>query len=350
MASLVRESASLTALFVILAALNGCGKSNKITTPAGSTDITYSAAFIVNGAGNSISVIDLASQKVKRTIPLSGISWPHHANINASRSRIALGAPGMDLSGGHGGMMSMPGKMVVLNATTGEVIRSLVLPVMNHNAIFSPAGDEIWTSQMDSLGKVLVYDASTFVLKDSIAVGEMPQEVTFSADGSMAFVANGMSNTVTVIDPGSKAVMATIAVGMNPVGAWPGSDNKMYVDNEEGQSISVIDVATMSVVETVPLGFTPGYAAYNAQLNELWVTDISNGSVVYFQRMGGQWMNMGNVPTGAGAHAIAFTGNGSVAYVTNQLAETVSVINTSSHAKIRDITVGAKPNGIAIKP
>lgn len=349
MASLSRKSATFTTLFVCLVALIGCGKDDEVTPPVGSTDITYNAAFIVNGAGNSLSVIDLASQEVKRTLPLSGIAWPHHANINASKSRIALGVPGMDLSGGHGGMMGMPGKIVVISAITGEVIRSLDLPVMNHNAIFSPAGDEIWTSQMDSLGKVLVYDAATFVLKDSIPVDAMPQEITFSADGSMAFVANGMSNTVTVIEPATKAVMATIGVGMNPVGAWPGSDNRMYVDNEEGQSISVIDVATMSVVETVLLGFTPGFAAYNAPLNELWVTDQTNGLVVYFQRMGGQWMNMGNIPTGAGAHAIAFTGNGSVAYVTNQLAGTVSVITTTTHAKLQDITVGTKPNGLALK-
>lgn len=350
MASLNRKLATLITLFVILVALNGCGKDGEVTPPVGSTDITFSAAFIVNGAENSISVIDLASKEVKRTIPLSGIAWPHHANINASKSRIALGVPGMDLSGGHGGMMGMPGKIVVINAITGEVIRSLDLPVMNHNAIFSPAGDEIWTSQMDSLGKVLVYDAATFALKDSIPVDAMPQEITFSADGSMAFVASGMSNTVTVIEPATKAVMATIGVGMNPVGAWPGSDNRMYVDNEEGQSISVIDVATMSVVETVPLGFTPGYAAYNSQLIELWVTDDTNGRVVYFQRMSNQWMNMGNITTGAGAHAIAFSSNDSIAYITNQLAGTVSVVNTATHAKIKDITVGVKPNGIVMKP
>ncbi|MBI5473568.1 MAG: YncE family protein [Ignavibacteriae bacterium] len=333
------------AIAAVLSLASGC--KNEATT-TGSTDITYNAIYVVNGGGNSISVIDIATNEVKRTIPLSGVSWAHHVNINGNKNRIAIAVPGMDFSGGHGGMMGMPGKIVVLDATTGAVIRSLDLPVMNHNAVFSPNGNEIWTSQMDSMGSVLVFDATTFTPKDTIMVGQMPQEVTFSSDGSMAFVANGMSNTVTIIDPANKTVMMTVSVGMNPVGAWTGANNKMYVDNEEGQSISVIDVATMAVEETVPLGFTPGYAAYNAQLNELWVSDTS-GRVVYFQRMNNQWMNMGNISTGAGAHAIAFSRNDSTAYVTNQMAGTVSVINTATHAKVKDVTVGAKPNGMAIK-
>lgn len=338
-----------SALIATLIVAAGCKKDDAASPTTQSQDITYTAVYVVNGGGNSISVIDIATNDVKRTIPLSGVSWAHHANINSSKTRIAVAVPGMDLSGGHGGMMGMPGKIVVLDPTTGAVIRSLDVPIMNHNAIFSPNGSEIWTSQMDSVGAVLVYDAATFTPRDTIAVGQRPQEVTFSSDGSMAFVANGMSNTVTVIDPATKMVMTTLSVGMNPVGAWTGANNKMYVDNEDGQTISVINVATMTVEETVPLGFTPGYAAYNSQLNELWVTDDTNGAVVYFQRMSNQWMNMGSIPTGAGAHAIAFTGDGAFAYITNQMAGTVSVINTTTHAKVKDITVGAKPNGMVLK-
>lgn len=335
-------------IFALIIFATGC-KDNASAPISESTDIMYNAAFVINGGSNSISVIDLTSSEVKRTIALDSVSWPHHVNMHPGKTHIAIGVPGMDLSGGHGGMMGMPGKIVVLDAQTGSMTKSLDLPIMNHNAAFSPDGMEIWTSQMDSMGSVLVYDANTFAVKNTIMVGMMPQEITFSADGSMAFAACGMSNSVSVIDVMSKNVMATIPVGMNPVGAWPGSNNKMYVDNEEGQSISVINVGTMTVEETVSLGFTPGYAAYNSQRDELWVSDVTNGGIVYFQRMNNMWMNMGSIPSGSGAHAIAFSTNGSTAYVTNQMAGTVSVINTSTKAKIKDITVGVKPNGIVLK-
>jgi len=62
---------------------------------------------------------------------------------------------------------------------------------------------------------------------------------------------------------------------------------------------------------------------------------------------GNSWMKHGELSTGAGAHAIGF--NGSYAYVTNQLANTVSVVNPVSHIVVKTLNVGKKPNGIAFK-
>jgi YVTN family beta-propeller protein len=313
-----------------------------------STDITYNAAYVINGGSNSISVIDLATNEVKRTIDLMPSMWPHHIYLNAAKTKIAIGVPGMDLSAGHNvNSKGMMGEFLVLDAKTGSNLKTQSLPMMNHNAIFSPDGSEVWTSQMDSMGTVLVYDANSFSLKNTITVGMMPAEVTFSADGSMAFVANGMSDDVTVINASTKSVMKTIAVGTEPVGAWAGSDNKMYVDNETGQSISVIDVMTMTVTETVSLGFMPGMAAYSGDMNELWVADPTNGKVHWYTRMSNMWMHGGEITTAAGAHAIAF--NGMTAYITNQFAASVSVIDVMGHSILKTITVGTKPNGIVLK-
>lgn len=57
-------------------------------------------------------------------------------------------------------------------------------------------------------------------------------------------------------------------------------------------------------------------------------------------------MHGGIFNTGVGAYAVAFTNDGDVAYVTNQLAANVSVINITDHTKIKDVAVGKKPNGI----
>lgn len=333
----------LAAVIAMLFIINSCSKTQS------SNDINYKAAYIVNGGSNSISVIDLASNEVKRTISLSNVMWPHHISINSQKTLIAIGVPGMDLSGGHGSINNagMTGMIGVYDAVKGTEVKMLNLPMMNHNSIFSPNGSEIWTALMDTMGTVKVYDASNYTLKNTITVGMMPAEVTFSADGSMAFVANGMSNDVTAINVSTKNVMTTIPVGMEPVGAWTGSDNKMYVDNEMGQSISVIDVNSMTVTTTISLGFTPGFAAYNGDMSELWVTDPDNGKVHWYSKSGNSYTHGGEVLTGAGAHAIAF--NQMQAYVTNQLAGTVSVLDVNMHTKLKEISVGTKPNGIVLK-
>jgi YVTN family beta-propeller protein len=323
-------------------------------------NINFPAAYVVNGESNSISVINLSTDEVAETIKLADgtmggsmndmIMWPHHAYINSSKTQIAVGVPGMDLSAGHsGGMAGMEGKVAVLDAVKGTVLKVVDLDMMNHNAVFSPDGKEIWTSQMDEMGSVLVYDASTYALKSTIPVGGDPAEVTFSFDGSVAFVANGSSNTVTAINPATKEVIKTINVGADPVGAWPGSDNKMYVDNEEGQSISVINVSTLEVESTIDLGFMPGMAAYTDMGKELWVSDPSNGKVHYWVYQSNTWNHGGVFSTGAGAHAIAFDETSMKAYVTNQGAESVSIVNAMNHTVSKTLTVGKKPNGIVIK-
>ncbi|GAB2562576.1 YncE family protein [Spirosoma aerophilum] len=327
-------------------------------------NINYPAAYVVNAEGNSLSVIDLAGQQVKETIAFGEASgghstmsmtdmvmWPHHIYLSPDGSKLGVGVPGMDLSAGHaGGTSGMTGRVLVVDPKTGATTVNQQTPVMNHNAVFSPDGSEIWTSQMDDAGKVLVYNATTMALKNTIAVGMEPAEVTMSANGQYAFVANGMSNTVTVIKVADKSVTKTIPVGDDPVGAWPGADGRMYVDNEKGQSISVLDVASLTVVETIKLGFTPGYAAYHATRNELWVSQAGTGNKVsIFERMNGSWMKMSEIQTGLDAHAIAFTKDGATAYVTNQGAATVSVVDVAKRTKSKDIPVGKKPNGIVLK-
>lgn len=202
---------------------------------------------------------------------------------------------------------------------------------------------------MDEIGKVLVYDATTYALKNTIPVKKHPAEVTFSFDGSKVFVANGGSDTITVINPNDKSVLGHIAVGEDPVGAWTGSDGKMYVDNEHGQSISILNTEGTAVEETIELGFMPGMAAFNAAVNELWVSDPNSGKAHYWSKVGNLWSYTGSIETGSGAHAIAFSSNGHKAYITNQAAGTVSVVNVTAHSKEKDLAVGAKPNGIVIK-
>lgn len=345
--------------------LAGCMDMNHHMAPAqAELNISYPAAYVVNGESNSLSVIDLASNAVRETISFGAASttdmagmkmndmvmWPHHIYLSPDGNRLGVGVPGMDLSAGHTGSVSgMKGRVLVVNPKTGALATNQQTPVMNHNAVFSPDGSEIWTSQMTDAGKVLVYDANTMALKKTIEVGMEPAEVTMSANGQYAFVANGKSNTVTAIRVSDKTVAKTIPVGDDPVGAWPGANNRMYVDNEKGKSISVIDVDKLAVVETINLGFTPGYVAFHPVRNELWVSQAGGSSVAIFENMGGVWMNHAQVSTGLDAHAIVFTKDAQTAYVTNQGAGTVSVINVAARNKIKDIAVGKKPNGLVLK-
>lgn len=349
------NNAIFTASIIGALFLTSCNKDDNMDMNA-AINVNYPAAYVVNGEDATVSVIRLSNNEVTATIPLMGTSadmimWPHH--ISSHQNHLAIGVPMMDLSIGHSGINTsgMTGKLVVLDATNGMIVKNITLPKMNHNTIYSPNGTEIWVPQMDMSGQVKVYNAATNMLSNTIDVGMMPAELTFSLDGTKAYVANGEDDSITVINTTTKAVITTVAVGDNPVGAWTGSDNKMYVDNEDGQSISVIDVPTNTIAQTIALGFMPGIAAHNGTKNELWVSDPMAGKVHYwtYDTAMGMWMHGGVFNTGAGAHAVSFTSDGNTAYVTNQTANTVSVVNVTNHTVTKTIAVGKKPNGVVIK-
>jgi YVTN family beta-propeller protein len=355
---MIRRSLIVFALSGAL--LHGCGGGHEAQSPTSQPvePITGDAVFVVNGGDNSISVIDAESNELVGTIQLEHAEYPHHVYLSEDGRRLLVAVPGMDLSeghgggdgghgGGHGGEEAGEHAIMILDSRDGatQVVRKL--DEMNHNAIFSPNGQEVWTSQMSSPGSVLVLDASTLETKTTIAVGDAPAEVTFSLDGSRAFVANTGSDSVSVIDTSTKTVVDTIQVGDTPVGAWPGSDGVMYVDNEADKSLTAIDATTLDVVRTYELGFTPAMATVSPA-GELWVTDTDGGKVVIYSVA--EATVLGEVTTGAGAHAIAFSDDGQTAYVTNQEAATVSVIDVAGRSVVATIEVGSKPNGIVFRP
>jgi YVTN family beta-propeller protein len=329
--------------------------TQQISSPLRQQATTSTASvFVINGGDASISVLDAQGTQVLNTLNLPKQSFPHHAYFSPNRQVLAISLPGMDFSGGHGGGhggMAMPGRFALLDANTGQIKTVKDTPAMHHNAVFSPDGREIWAAAMESNGRVLVYDAENLALLKEIPVGSKPAEVTFSSDGLRAFVANGSSQSVTAIDRVNKRVLATIPVGKNPVGAWIGSDNRMYVDNEESETISVINANTLTLEETVPLGFMPGMAALAPNQKDLWISDAENGKVILFTRSQPSMplVRVGELVTGVGAHAIAFSTDGKLAFVTNQEARTVSVIDVIAFSKVRDLKVGFKPNGLAIR-
>ncbi len=303
------------------------------------------AVFVINGGDNSISVVDPSAAAVVGTIQLSYASYPHHIYLSPDRSMLAVAIPGMDLSMGHDqiGGHDVHGAVMVLETTTGKTLASRVLDMMNHNAVFSPDGSEIWTSQVMMPGQVLVLDAKTLETRQTIAVGDMPAEVTFSPDGKSAFVANGMSNDVTVIDPSTKKVVKTIPVDSNPVGAWPGADSRLYVDCEKAMTVKAIDIATLTVVQSYNLGFMPGMARA-ANANDLWVTNSDDGKVVF--DMTSMDHKMGETTTGPGAHGLAFSADGKLAFVTNQADASLTILNVATQKVTGTVKVGSKPNGL----
>lgn len=63
-----------------------------------------------------------------------------------------------------------------------------------------------------------VISTSTQAVAATIVVGASPEEVAFTADGASAYVTNGNSGNVSIIDTASFTVVDTIGAGSYPIG------------------------------------------------------------------------------------------------------------------------------------
>ncbi|MFM8568506.1 MAG: YncE family protein [Candidatus Kapaibacterium sp.] len=314
-------------------------------------NVDYAAAYVVNGYGNTISVIRQSDHVVSATMSLHGAMYPHHIAYDSLRKILAVAITGTDLSGGHDhGGGSVEGlKIMILDAVTGRMLKELPCSGMPHNAMFVRAGAELWFSEADSVrSRVRVVSTADWTPVRSIDVGGGLSEVSISDDGTRVFATNTKDGTVSVIDPGRYEVVATIPVGVTPVGAWPAANGCMYVDNEGSRSVSEIVVKTASPGRTIDCGFMPAFVLYTPS-KELWITDATNGRVVWYTDDGAEWRKAGEIVTGLQAHALALDSDGTTVYCTNQGAHTVSVIDAARHTVVATIAVGRQPNGIVMR-
>jgi YVTN family beta-propeller protein len=121
-----------------------------------------------------------------------------------------------------------------------------------------------------------------------------------------------------------------------------------YVTNELSSDVSVINTATNTVVATVPVGLAPigvaitpnGAFAYVANFNSDDVSVINTATNTVVATVTGL-----NPPIG-----VAITPNGAFAYVANSVSSNVSVINIATNTVVATVPVGLNPREVAITP
>src|SRR5215468_1913818 len=138
-----------------------------------------------------------------------------------------------------------------------------------------------------------------------------------------AYITNGASLTVSVIDTVRDKVTATIAgsffapygVAVNPDG------NRVYVTNASAgpgnSNLSVIDTATKMVIAKIPVGRQPLGVAVTRDGRRVYVANANSGSVSVIDTATNAVA--ATIPVGVGPYGVAVSPDGSTVYVTNTL-------------------------------
>ena len=222
----------------------------------------------------------------------------------------------------------------LVEIASGRVIRTVALPAEPYSCLVSPDGSTLYVSLWGG-AKVLVFDARTLDSRGEIATGEHPNALAMTRDGRRLFVACANTNAVWAIDVARAAAVEQISIAMFP-NAPPGSTpnhvslspdgKRLLVANADNNTVAVVDVSKPGASEVegfIPTGHYPTASMISRDGRQLFV-------------LSGKGLSPAANPRFVDAHR-AIPGATSQ-YIAAMLTGTVSVLSTPDHEGLETLT------------
>jgi YVTN family beta-propeller protein len=254
-------------------------------------------------SGHSLQLIDLGAKKVLDSLPVNaawyGLAWGHDGQtLYASggndnwilqldiqkgklvvRDSIRLGAPwpnkisiaGLALDEENGVLFAVTkenNSLYVVDLQKKTIRGQYPLGGEGYGCVLSPKDGLLYGSCW-GCDKVEVFDSKAMQMVGAIAVGDNPNELLLTRDGSRLFVANANDNTVSVINTRERRVIELLDAGSYP-GSLPGSttnsialdeqEKTLLVANADNNCLAVFDVSTPGSSKSrgfIPTGWYP---------------------------------------------------------------------------------------------
>jgi len=149
-----------------------------------------------------------------------------------------------------------------------------------------------------------------------------PFNLAVSPDGRQLYVVCEASDSLVVVDTGTRAVVGEIEVGNLPHGVCLSpAGGTAYVSNRGDDTVSVIDLEAMEVVETIVVGDEPHGVVTDEMGRTLFVANAGSAdiSVVDLERR----REVKRLSAARGAWGVSRSAGGDEIYVTNNLSHFV---------------------------
>ena len=171
----------------------------------------------------------------------------------------------------------------VINTATNQVAASIPVGAGPRGVAISPDGKRIYVTNYAG-ESVSVISTVTNQVTDTIAVGAEPVGVTFSPDGSRAYVVNNSDGTVSIVDTATKRVTATISAGNSGfarriVLSPDGGLLYITVAGAPKGAVVVLDTVSNQIVATVAVQSNPEALAISRDGTRLYVANSSSNTV-----------------------------------------------------------------------
>ncbi|WP_106477664.1 YncE family protein [Phytohalomonas tamaricis] len=249
--------------------------------------------YTTNTIAGSLSVLDLSSGKVIKTLPLSDVAKAHAAGEKPAQPHAEGGKP--DQPRPEGGKPTQPRQVAVDEASntvyvTGVAKKGVIWVVdgsdntlkntienvgaMTLGLAVDAPHQRLYAVNMGDNEIAVIDTASDKVIERFAAGGKKPMNVAVDVDTQRLFVANMGSNDVSVIDARSGKLIRTVATGEGALGvSFDPVGKRIYVANRGAGTVSVIDATSYELLAELETGTHPNTVAIDPATQRAYVTN-----------------------------------------------------------------------------
>lgn len=284
--------------------------------------------YVTNSDSGNVSLVNRATGEVVGVIAVG--SQPQGIAASSRGDRIYVANAGSQ-------------SISVIDVPTNKVFRTVNLEFGCQPAglALTPDGRSLLVTCPGN-NSVRILDTLSFSISPRIDVGSGPTRAVVTADGRTAFILNKLSNDVSVVDLTGRQVTATIRVESSPSGlALDDRNGRLYVANSGSDTLSVISTSSLQVTDRIAVG--PGAVAVASDPIEdrLAVLLGPSRTIVFVDRRLGVRISSTTLPR-AGTQ-LEYDPDGRLLYVVASDSDSLLALDRISGQVQRVIAVGRRP-------
>ena len=143
----------------------------------------------------------------------------------------------------------------------------------------TPDGTILFVVNPDS-GSVSAIDTASATTQAELIVGRDPRMLTIGPDGQRLYVTSQASATLTILETQPFSILTKLRVGPEPYGVVADPNGPLvYVAASGADRIDVVDTELTQVVDTIPVQARPKGLALSNDGTRLYVTHFLSGTV-----------------------------------------------------------------------
>ena len=305
--------------------------------------------YVTNSAGDDVTVIDTATNKVIGRIEVG--PNPHGIATPAAQDVIYVTIEG------HG--RDKPGELVWIDPHTDKVTRRMDIGPEPNELAVTPDGKFAYVPVNDGHWEVIDLAKAKVIERISAGGGSRPHNTLCSADGKHMYLAPmGSPKRVLVADTATHKVVAEIPFSnvIRPI-ALSDDEKRLYVNVDGLVGIEVADVPSRKMIHRVPAELTPEQKKVASRSHgvclrpdqkEVWTCDVENFQVQVFDVTGDVPKQTHTIPIGSRVYWLTFRPDGKVCYVSARGAGEVAAVDTETKKVVARIPVGKEPKRLLV--